>query len=163
MDCSRGTKVGLHCVKMWRTVEQRRLRHTWTWSSTKGHSMDWNNLQNTHQETGTKNRSLYPNDPLQASPPKQKGQFGKSTSVSSVDGTWTLLYQLWIHILVEVESGNLCRTIIYSSSKWPTSQTAHEPLRSLKLGHNISGTYFLSSLPIPCDFPPPHCGLHLWR
>lgn len=54
--------------------------------------MDWNNLQNTHQETGTKNRSLYPNDPLQASPPKQKGQFGKSTSVSSVDGTWTFSY-----------------------------------------------------------------------
>ena len=35
-------------------------------------------------------------------------------------------------------------------------------IRFLKAGYNLLGTYFLSSLPIPCAFPLPHCGLHLW-
>lgn len=164
MDCSRGIKVRLHCVKTCKIVKQWHLCPTWTWSSTKGHSTNWNNLQNTHQKICFKNHSLYANDSLQASSPKPKGQFGKSTQLSSMDGMWTFSY-------ISCEYIFLCKwsQAIFVELHLPITKMTHFPdctwgsiIRFLKPGYNLLGTYFLFSLPIPCAFPLPHCGLHLW-
>lgn len=67
----------------------------------------------------------------------------------------TQCYQLWIHSLVWVESGNLSRAIISPSSKWPLPKLHMRMDKILETGGITSQDSFSFFSPHSCAFPPP--------
>lgn len=147
------TKVRWHCVKKCKTVERKRWPWTWIQSSAKGHLTGSNNLHNTHQKFSIFLSLL---TILSQHPwPKPKGQRGKPTSVSSVEGTQAVLSA------VSLYSGGSGLVISVEPS---FAHHQNDPLPKLCMKNNmiletrgrVSQDSFLSPHPF-APFLPPRC------
>lgn len=138
-----GIKVRLHCVKTCKIVKQWHYS-TWTWSLQRAIQQTEIIYRTLIEKYVLRNHSLYAEDSSVLSSPKPKGQFGKSTQLSSMDG-WTFSY-------ISCEYIFLCKwsQAIFVELHLPIIKMTHFPdctwgsiIRFLKPGYNLLGTYFL--------------------